>query len=163
MKEYLGYKILEDGTVLNLDGSIKKWSESHKGYLISGIFVNGKRIGISHHRFVARAFYGECPKDYEVNHKDSDRKNNHPSNLEYLTKSQNNQQSWDVGNRCATGINNANCKVTEEDVHMICKYLSKNIKLNVSKLSRDTGISRTTITYIKLKKQWTHISKDYNF
>tara|TARA_R110001592_G_C13193009_1_gene753757 strand:- start:52686 stop:53177 length:492 start_codon:yes stop_codon:yes gene_type:complete len=163
MKEYKGYKVLEDGTVLNRDGSIKRWSENQKGYLISAISEEGKRIAISHHRMVAAAFYGKCPKKHEVNHKDNDRKNNHPSNLEYVTKSKNNQQSWDSGNRCATGINNANCKVSEKDVHMVCKQIENDFKLNVSELSRKTGISRTTITKIKLKEQWSHISKHYNF
>lgn len=163
MKEYLGYKVLEDGTVLNKDGTVKKWSENQKGYLISGLFVDGKRISATHHRVVAEAFYGKCPKGLEVNHKDSDRKNNHPLNLEYVTKSQNNQQSWDVGNRCATGVNNANCKLTEEDVHNICKILERDVKINVSQLSRDLNISRMTIVSIKNKKQWTHISKDYSF
>ena len=163
MKEYKGYTVLEDGTVLNKDGSVKKWSRDYKGYLISAISVEGKRIAISHHRLVAAAFYGDCPEKHEVNHKDNDRENNHPSNLEYVTKSKNNQQSWDSGNRCATGINNANCKVSEEEVHMICKLLETNFKLNVSDLSRKTGISRMTITMIKLKKQWVHISNHYNF
>lgn len=41
------------------------------------------------HRLVAAAFIGPCPSGHEVNHKDKNRKNPRPTNLEYVTRSQN--------------------------------------------------------------------------
>jgi len=41
------------------------------------------------HRLVAMAFIGCCPKGKEVNHKDSDPRNNSAGNLEYATRSEN--------------------------------------------------------------------------
>ena len=41
------------------------------------------------HRLVAEAFIGPCPEDKEVNHKDLNKSNNHISNLEYVTRSEN--------------------------------------------------------------------------
>lgn len=35
------------------------------------------------HQIVTEATYGPCPDGYVVHHKDEDKKNNHPSNLEY--------------------------------------------------------------------------------
>lgn len=164
MKELYGYKILGDGTVLSKrDGSPLKWADNGKGYLISVLSVEGRRRSISHHRMVAEAYHGPCPKGYEVGHKDDDRSNNHPDNLEYVTKSQNNQQSWDNGNRCAAGEYNANAKVTEVQVRVICQYLQDNKGCNISEVSRKFQIGRGTISAIKNGKQWVSSSCDYIF
>lgn len=41
------------------------------------------------HQLVANAFHGPCPPKHEVNHKDGNRVNNRPANLEYVTHSEN--------------------------------------------------------------------------
>lgn len=55
---------------------------------------------ISVHVLVAIAFIGKKPfKNAQVNHIDSNRKNNHASNLEWVTPSQNIKHSFDTTNR----------------------------------------------------------------
>jgi hypothetical protein len=49
------------------------------------------------HRLVAAEFLGTCPKGIQVNHKDGDRLNNHASNLEYVTPSENTRHSVVAG------------------------------------------------------------------
>jgi hypothetical protein len=67
------------------------------GYYYYGLFVgkgpNKQRLWRRGHRLIAEAFIGKIPKGKEVNHKDMDKHNNHPSNLEYLTRSEN-QLHW---------------------------------------------------------------------
>jgi hypothetical protein len=164
MKVLYGYKILEDGTVLSKRfGTPLSWCDNGKGYMISAISINGVRKAVSHHILVAKAYHGECPEGYEVGHIDDNRRNNHPSNLEYVTKSENNQQSWDNRNRSATGVENSNCKITEDQVREICISLQDQKGCNISKLSRDFKIERGTIQAIKCRRQWIHISQDYIF
>jgi len=50
------------------------------------------------HRLVADAFIGLCPEDKsQINHKDSDKTNNHVDNLEWVTNSENHQHSYKNG------------------------------------------------------------------
>ena len=59
------------------------------GYL--RIKINNKHLFI--HSIVAKLFLGERPLNYVVNHKDGNKLNNHPSNLEYVTISENTKHS----------------------------------------------------------------------
>lgn len=63
------------------------------GYLYYGLFVgtkaNKQRLWRRGHRLVAETFIGRIPKGLEVNHKDGDKHNNNPINLEYMTRSEN--------------------------------------------------------------------------
>ena len=163
MKIYKGYAVYEDGTVFDKLGKLRNWTKNIKGYKTGAIKSDGKWITITHHKFVAEAYYGQRPSGMEVGHKNDIRDDNRPCNLEYVTKSQNNQQSYDNGNRSAVGTNNANCIITEDQVKLVCQSLSENPKLNISKLSRDTGISRITVSNIKHRRQWNSISCNYIF
>lgn len=58
-------------------------------YKAVGLYKNGVRISVKVHVLVARAFLGECPMGYEVNHIDTDKFNNAVTNLEYVTHQQN--------------------------------------------------------------------------
>ncbi len=58
-------------------------------YLAFCFSVNSKPRTVYAHAAVAETFIGPRPKGYQVNHKDKDTSNNHVSNLEYLTPSQN--------------------------------------------------------------------------
>jgi len=59
------------------------------------------RDGIAHdfyiHELVAKAFIGSRPDGHEVNHKDTNKKNNAVDNLEWLTKGGNLKHSYDHG------------------------------------------------------------------
>jgi hypothetical protein len=63
------------------------------GYLYYGIYVgigpNKQRLWRRGHRLIAQTFLGPIPKGKEVNHVDGDKHNNHPSNLNYMTHSEN--------------------------------------------------------------------------
>lgn len=88
--------IIVDGTRVTCysDGSVhphKKWSKrtfgckNSKGYPVVGI--NRKKLLV--HRLIAKAFLGKETKGHQVDHIDGDKSNNKPSNLRYVTPSQN--------------------------------------------------------------------------
>ncbi len=87
------YSVRDNGAVLRHQRSGKrkrpldeKWTfgnlDVSKGYLYYG--------GVGVHRIVATAFLGEAPSDqHVVDHKDTNRQNNRPENLQWVTKLEN--------------------------------------------------------------------------
>ena len=94
-----GYIVYEDGIILNKDGSIKKLNINAKGYPTSNWYYDGRLHCHLAHTVMWMAFNGFIPRGYEVDHIDNDRSNYSYSNLQLLTKSQNNQKAYDSGNR----------------------------------------------------------------
>jgi len=93
--EYLpcGYAISSDGLVKSPKGKILKTSISNSGY----IWIRIKNKGLFLHRALAFAFIEKClGKDF-INHIDGNKLNNHLSNLEWCTKSENTIHSYKLG------------------------------------------------------------------
>lgn len=69
-----------------------------KGYLYAMIQLsNGKQKNCRVHRLVAEYFLPNPDNMKEVNHKDGNKDNNHVSNLEWCTRSNNVKHSFDTG------------------------------------------------------------------
>jgi stress-induced morphogen len=92
------YRVKKDGTLwtrISLNGkglmSNGKWRKCGKtncyGYSVFSPRFNGKKRDIKIHRLVYAAFKGPLDQTKVVNHKDADRLNNTPINLELV--------SWD--------------------------------------------------------------------
>ena len=97
--EWNGYFVLDNGVICNKDGSIKRLKTNDKGYYFTNFYYNNKPHCHLAHTVIWMAFNGSIPEGYEVDHIDNDRKNNKLSNLQILTKSENNKKSYTSGNR----------------------------------------------------------------
>lgn len=78
-------------------GRILRPAVNHPGYLYVHLSRHNVQRNVSIHRAVAEAFIGPCPTGMELNHKDCDKKNNRPGNLEWVTRSRNTQHAHDNG------------------------------------------------------------------
>jgi hypothetical protein len=63
--------------------------KSKVGYLYVDLFDGKSKKRHAVHRVVAECYHGTPKKELDVNHKDRNRLNNHPSNLEWVTRSEN--------------------------------------------------------------------------
>lgn len=156
--EIEGQIVFEDGRILGKNGKILSTRVSEKGYVSVNFYVNGKRTTKHLHRILAECFLPNENSLPEVDHINSVRDDNRLENLKWISKSENNQKSYDVGNRCVIGDNNANCKTSEDVVKEICKLIAEG---NKPSEIRDMGFDYNLIRAIKSKKNWSHISKDY--
>jgi hypothetical protein len=89
------YRIEEDGAVFSLTKNRYLSSVPNKaGYLHVCLHLYKANTFFLVHRLVATKYIGQCPLKQETSHKDGNKVNNHYSNLEYLTHSQNMLKSF---------------------------------------------------------------------
>lgn len=64
--------------------------------------IGGERVWRASHKLVALAFHGEKPTpNHQVNHKNGERADNRPENLEYLTSRENTLDGFRRGRKIA--------------------------------------------------------------
>lgn len=91
------YNISNDGRIRR-NGSEKDHSmRDNDGYLVTDLYMNGKRSTERVHRLVAIEFVPNPDGKPEVNHRDGNKHNNAASNLEWVTKKENCRHAWDNG------------------------------------------------------------------
>jgi hypothetical protein len=155
MCENPDYRIHADGTIHTLITVTGK--KSVKGFWRL-LFNNYDRSGYVRvryqskyyplHRIIAQKFIGEIA-GLEVNHKDGNPGNNHVSNLELVTRSENQIHSYRVlGRKPVMG----NAKINQEKANEIRLLLSQGIP--AADLAKNYGVGTTTISYIKTNKIW---------
>ena len=130
----------------------------HRGYpVLSLVLANGTRRQFRVHQLVTDAFLGPCPKGYEVNHKDCDRRNNHLDNLEYVTPAENMQHAIRNGrllHRQAGGYYTSRkySKLTPEQVREI-----RASSEGIHSIAPQYGVTPVTISHIRNRKTWKHL------
>lgn len=109
-----GYEIKPDGTVLALNGKVKRPWVNRAGYVMMQLQnTDGAKQHHLLHRLVAEKF---IPNPYnlpQVNHKDGDKLNNAVTNLEWCDQSDNMKHSYEIGLR-PKGVTPSNAKLTME-------------------------------------------------
>lgn len=155
---YNGYILYEDGTLIGKRGQAKSYHDNGKGYLITGLMFEGKRITKAKHRLLAEAFIPNPNNLAEVDHIDTDRQNNKLDNLRWVTHGENIEHSYNTQNRSAVGEDNARCVTDEVNVRNICELLSQGLS---SADVRDRGFDYSLVRAIKSRRNWKHISEDY--
>jgi hypothetical protein len=160
------YEVSDQGNVRSLDRTDsrgRKWKgiprkpyETDNKYM--GVFLsNGHSTHYLVHRLVAAAFLGPRPEGLEVNHKDGNKHNNRPENLEYVTPSENKKHAFDNGISIPKrGEENARSILTEKQVREI-KHLLAEGELTLCKIGARYGVSRYTIYNISAGRRWKHI------
>lgn len=114
---------------------------------------SGKYINRYIHRLVALMFIENKEGKHQVNHIDGIKSHNWKSNLEWMTNRENVQHAMD------SGLWN-HWKLTEERCHQVCSLLEQGE--STKKISDDLDIPYFTIHAVKMKRNWTHISDQYN-
>jgi hypothetical protein len=92
------YQITINGDVYSKRTRRKmKSSKNHNGYLYVQFSVNNKKKNFYIHQLVAKAFIENPENKPFVNHKDFNKTNNHISNLEWCTNSENMKHAFSKG------------------------------------------------------------------
>jgi len=101
---------------------------------------------------------GERPDRHHINHKDGNKTNNIPSNLEYLTPGDNNRHANRTGLNPMKGQHNPAAILTDEQVNEIrSRFCQGESRLA---LVAAFGMSKTEVYDILRGRIWTHLDVD---
>lgn len=136
------------------------------GHLQVGLYKDGKQKRLSIHRLILEAFIGPCPLGMECRHLDGNPINNKLNNLQWGTKSENQQDSIRHGtffhpdNR---GSNNGHAILQESDIPKIRKLLKSGRngihgkRYSQREIAKIFGVNHYTISMIATGKTWKHL------
>lgn len=118
-----------------------------QGYLRVRKMINGIRLHTGAHRLVYRHFFGKIPIGKTINHKDGIKDNNHPSNLEIATYSENMKHAFKMGLKEQWGQVNPASKLTNEEVVAIREIYAQG-KATQAEIAKNYNVSHQTISKI---------------
>lgn len=153
------YKIFENGDIFSYKRNcfVKQFKNSD-GYLSVNISGEHKRVVMRVHRLVGICFVkNNLPYSIDeltINHKDFNKNNNHYSNLEWMTRSDNSKDSYRQMNHKNYGSSNKKSKLNEEKVIKIKSLL---LKFSDSEIAKIFNVSPRTIYDIRKNKTWKYI------
>lgn len=136
-------------TSARVNAKLLKTTKTRTGYIDVQLCKDGVVKHHLIHRLVAHAFISQS--DMQVNHKDGNKQNNHLSNIEYCTASENQIHRSQVLGKCI-GDSSASSKLTEKQVHLI-----RADKRTLKAIAADYAVSFTTIHAVKSRKTWGHV------
>ena len=136
---------------------IKPTQDNGKGYKQYYVQINKKRYIQYAHRLVAKYFLSNPDEKTEVNHIDGNKANNHVSNLEWNTKSENMQHAV-LNNLCKIGEESRSAKLSEKTVLAIRRLFRINPNFNKSKIAKKLNVRDTTIHKIIKNERWKHLT-----
>lgn len=113
------------------------------------------------HQLVARVYIGNPPSymiDPTVDHINGIRKDNHYRNLRWIERSNNSSIRKNKG----IGEMNHEAILNEIQVIEICELLIQK-KYSLQVIADLYHVKKSTISNIKRKKNWTHLTNKYNF
>lgn len=170
MSELVAYDAVRNGELeIDADGNIwriaiRRWNrwkgefittpcERHRAehdtgaYLQVGLRMSKKKVNANAHRLVFMHFNGEVPEGMTINHKNGNKKDNRPENLEAVTYSENVKHAYRTGLKEQNGEKNPNAKLTNTQVEEIRKIYATREKTQME-LSKIYGVSFQSISKI---------------
>jgi len=113
--------------------------------------LNSKPYAV--HRLVLTTFVCRCPRGMEANHKDGRKTNNHVSNLEWVTPSENVKHAHKLGLKNMKGEKGPSSKLKDGEVWLIRKLLPTYLTQRY--IAKMFKVHESTITSIKKGHTWT--------
>ena len=149
-KQFKGYEIWEDGTVIGKRlGKPLAAGVGTNGYKAVHLQLDGKEKRMSVHRLVASLFIPNPEDKPVVNHIDGDKTNNHVSNLEWCTHSENLNHAYESGIR-KRGDNSEALKAHPQGERRKIAAMYKTGRYSYEHLGRLFGIGAGTVhRYVK--------------
>lgn len=129
---------------------ILSFAKSKDGYMKSVLLNdNGEYKSMTKHKIVCYAFYGK-KEPLEINHKDGDKENNSPCNLEWVTRSENCKHAVESGLWIARrGVLNGMSKLSKDQVDYARRLKKEKGRYwGRNNLAKEFGVNPKTLQFI---------------
>lgn len=139
-------------------GRVLSSAPGKNGYPMVQLWHNQKPKKLYVHHLVLEAFVGPRPDGCICNHKDCNRSNNRPENLEWTSQSNNVKQTYSLKRRIwdpKRGESNGRAILKEGEVWLIKKLISKKVTQKV--IGKMFRISQAHVSLIATEKEWAHV------
>lgn len=134
-----------------IPGVVRKLKD-RLGYLTLNMGLPVKTYKV--HTLVALAWIGEMPDGLVINHKDGNKHNNTPGNLEYITDYENHQHAARNG-LLAIGERNGSAVLTEQLVRQIREF---PMSVSNTDIGRKLGFAAGTVHRARTRQTWKHVA-----
>jgi len=148
------FAVDNQGRIWRCNGKVVR-AEKKGRYLQVGFGPAKARRYVYAHRIVYLVHHGDIPDGMQINHKDGDKWNNHPRNLEATTPGENTRHATRV-----LGVNvgerHGNSKLTGRDVREIRRLCAEG-RLSFREIADRFGVVPSNVTRIRQHKTWKHV------
>jgi hypothetical protein len=134
-------------------GNILKMGWSSTGYRMVEMCDRKRKWKTAVHRIVGLAFIPNPEGKPQINHKDGTRTNNHVSNLEWVTVSENHLHKTRVLGH-DIGSKRSSSKLTENDIPAI--FEARKTGKTMALIGAQFGVNKSIICDILLGRAWLH-------
>ncbi len=136
-------------------GRVIAQTPMNAGYLSVNLWENCKGRTRLVHRLVCEAFHGPIPDGLDVNHKNSNRTDNRPENLNCMTRKENIRHGMDFGHVRVIGEENPMAVITPEIVRAI--RADHAAGLGYKRLAKKHGLTWGCVRSVATRRTWAHI------
>jgi len=149
------YDVSDDGRVWSVRrASFKAATKNSDGYEYVQLWEHNRPKLRAVHHLVLTAFVGKRPAGGECNHLDGNKSNNRAENLEWTTRSGNNQHAYDLGlKHPKSGSRNGRAKLTEGRVRM-AKAMHRSGQFRIEELGHVFGVTGCTVRRAITGETW---------
>jgi hypothetical protein len=143
----------------NHAGKILVATDNGTGYLQVGLSLNKVHKKFTVHRLVLLAFAGPLPEGHNRNHRNGNKHDNRPKNLEYVLFHENSRHAVQSLHRQfgSRGEKSGSARLTDEQVKEI-RALYDSGRFTYRQLAPMFGVGKSTIGAITARRSWTHIA-----
>jgi hypothetical protein len=163
---YTDYKCNDMGDIISFKTGkciLLRQKPNSQGYIRIGLYDNNGEFKMHNmHQIIAEVFLENPKNSPYVNHKNGIRHDNRAINLEWCTQAENIQHAYrELSIPSRSCENGGMAKLTNEQVREIIKLLDDGVR--DTEIAKNYGVSRITISNIKLGKQWIGIPRPRKF